>query len=80
MFVRMKNRTLGTWIFRPKSDTIYFCVEIDKILDADETNPEFVVERFDMFDLNRGEAMESWEEEIDDLNIQMAVFLPQGGE
>ena len=80
MFVRMKNRTLGIWIFRPKSDTIHFCVKIDKILDVEETNPEFVVERFNMFDLNRGEVMQSWAEEIDNFNLQIAIFLPQGGE
>ena len=54
-------------------------MNIDKILDGEETNLEFVVERFDMFDLNRVKVMESWAEEIDDLNLKMAIFLPQGG-
>ena len=78
-FTRMKNRSLGMRVLRPKLDAISFSVSIEIILDGEETSYNVVVERVGTFNLNRGDVMKSWAEETDDLSLQMAVFLTQGG-
>ena len=79
VLIRMKNRMLNTCICMPMSDSVQLVVQIDCKIRNDLHSKTVVVEKADMFDLNRGQIMEAWSDELNDLHSHAAGQRVFGG-